>query len=548
MQVLRFVVPSITLALATLGGCGSDDEGGGIRNPSFGGSAGASGSAGQGGSPDGGGGSSATGGSAGAAGAAGSSGSAGSAGAGGKDPNIPGKVCFLTSCKGDADCVDCSGNRTTCDTGSSRCVACIPGDPTLCPSGKDCSVAGTCIDPGQTCPSSCTSDGDCAPCAADKQVCDTTLGQCVTCTQLDLSACKGNQFCDAATGDCKDKCPAACTSDADCAQCSNDKTSAPACNVATGKCGQCSATTACPSGEVCSPQGVCIKTCGVPDRPRGTCTDDAECAGCGADSLACHTPINGGDGKCGIPAAGCSDLGSGNVVLPDPWSSITNTCSDDTDCTGVGLNFNVGKELRDLTGLGFVNDATVQYGMNSCAAVEVGLPGFDPVSCGICVPCKTDADCDPIQIDPLVDQMFDGVSELAARWALDKLYGDNPHVLNFYCQGVAGDYGVCVPCLDPSSECGLSGGTVGSGCTNVFECGGGEFCNNGMCEAVPQSCFVGGGECTGGEVCAWNGDDYCCRPSGQGTQSCTSDGECSGGDVCAWNGTGFFCVAPITCS
>lgn len=456
---------------------------------------------------------------------------------------LPGPVCFLSSCASDAECADCSNGRTMCDTSTNRCVACTPSNMGACTGMQTCSAAGTCIPMGATCPSSCTMDADCAPCGATQQACNTALGICAECSETDTSACNGNQHCDA-TGACADNCPTGCTVDADCAQCATAQGAAPACNVATGACGECSGTTPCSGGEICSPQGVCVPICGQAGKPKGVCTEDSHCSGCGADNLACHVPINGGDGRCGVPASGCSDLGMGVAVLPSPWDSITNTCSDDADCSQVGLDLNVGKLLRDLTGLDFINDATTQYPMNACAAVEVGLPSIGSVSCGVCVPCRVDDDCTPIQIDPLVDQMFDGLASIAAKFALDKLFGDRPHVLNLRCENVAGDYGVCVPCLDPSSGCGVSS-TTGNGCQNVWECAGGEFCNDqNMCEAVPQSCFIGGMECTGGDVCAWNGGDYCCRPPFTGTQSCTSDGEC-GSQVCAYNGMGFFCVDPI---
>ncbi len=261
---------------------------------------------------------------------------------------------------------------------------------------------------------------------------------------------------------------------------------------------------------------MCVKACGEPNKPKGTCATDADCAGCGADAIACHVPINGGDGRCGVPASGCSDLGNGVTALPAPWSAVTNTCSNDSDCSGVGLDLNVGKLLRDISGISGINDATLQYGMHSCASVSVGLAGKD-YNCGVCVPCKTDSDCSPIQVDPLVNQAFSGLGKVAAKWALDKLYGDKPHVINMYCENVAGDYGVCAPCSDPSSACGV-GSTVGSGCTNVWECAAGEYCSQGKCQQDAPDCFGGTETCSGGTICAWNGDRHCCRTPGTGTQ------------------------------
>src|SRR5262249_56603182 len=99
------------------------------------------------------------------------------------------------------------------------------------------------------------------------------------------------------------------------------------------KCAQCWATYACPAGQTCSPQGTCTTQCGQSNN--GVCQTDAECKGCGGDATKCHKPINGGDGKCGPEAAGCSDLGQNAAVLPAPWDKVTNLCSNDGDCSGV---------------------------------------------------------------------------------------------------------------------------------------------------------------------------------------------------------------------
>lgn len=526
----------VSLFLAVTAACSSDEssEPGG---PGSGGSAAVDG------------GTAATGGGA----ATGGSSAAGGSGGSKSDAGVPGTVCFLDSCTEDGECADCSFGRNRCDIVTSRCVACDPAAATGCPSGKECSQFGTCITPGQTCATdaqgnptvSCTTAADCAACDPQHQLCDN--GRCVACSPTDSSACSGDEYC-SATGSCEAKCPTSCSSDADCGRCGSSEAPANACNPNTGKCGQCSPTKPCPAGQACTPQGACIAFCGQPGKPKGTCSSDDDCKGCGADAVACILPVNGGDGKCGVAAGGCSDLGNGVFALPPPWNSVTNTCSSDADCSGVGTNLNVGKMLRDLSGLSLFNDATLQYEMNACASVEVALPKMDPVSCGICVPCKTDADCHPIDVDPLVSQLFDGLGSIAARWALDQLYGDDPHVVNMYCQNVTGEYGVCLPCGDPTSVCGVPQ-TVGQGCTNVYECAAGEFCKDGTCQETPTSCFGGGTVCSGGTVCAWNGDGYCCRQPGGGSVACATDAECTGTDVCAWNGSGFFCQPrDTTCS
>ena len=80
---------------------------------------------------------------------------------------------------------------------------------------------------------------------------------------------------------------------------------------------------------------------------------------------------------------------NGVVVLPAPYDKYTNTCSSDTDCAGVSIQYNVGKLLREQTGIDSIKDANVEYGMNVCADVKIS----EKISCGICVPCAVDADC-----------------------------------------------------------------------------------------------------------------------------------------------------------
>ena len=55
-------------------------------------------------------------------------------------------------------------------------------------------------------------------------------------------------------------------------------------------------------------------------------------------------------------ASGCSDLGPGALALGDPWDQFTNACSNDGDCAGVGVSYDIGKALRDLTGLDAIQD------------------------------------------------------------------------------------------------------------------------------------------------------------------------------------------------
>jgi Dickkopf N-terminal cysteine-rich region len=51
-------------------------------------------------------------------------------------------------------------------------------------------------------------------------------------------------------------------------------------------------------------------------------------------------------------------------------------------------------------------------------------------------------------------------------------------------------------------------------------------------------------DCPDGEVCATNGDSYCCRSPGPSGTLCEANNECPGGQVCAWNGQHYYCMAP----
>lgn len=518
------------------GTAGSGHAGSGIAghesDASVGGQGGYSGTGGLGGNS----------GTAGTGAAAGHGGSSGSGGTG-----ATGDVCLLHDCASDDECTGCPNGRTVCDTTNKRCVRCLPGGTNTCDPGQACSQYGTCVPEGMTCPTDaqgeptvvCTTDSDCFACDTMHQVCDTATQKCVTCSDTNLYACNPGDRCK--QGSCMGRCPSPCTSDADCTECGTMVNPGHACNKELQHCTECSATVPCPNGLTCGPQGMCMEVCGAPDRPKGVCLSDDDCKGCAGDLIACHVPINGGEGRCGLPASGCSDIGGeGLIVLPEPFDRVTNLCSDDDDCAGQGIDLNVGKMLRDLTGIDQINDAVMHYGMNSCASVTVGAFG-ESISCGICVPCKTDADCAPIPVDPLVEQAFGPVGSTVAKLLLKEVFGDNPHQIQMYCEPVIGEYGVCAPCVDFLHECAVTASEV-TGCTTDWDCPAGSHCKDGKCEEYQGGCNAGS-TCGGGKICAWNGDRYCCRQPGQGTKSCFSDAECVP-QICSYNGTSFVCTDP----
>lgn len=436
-----------------------------------------------------------------------------------EDPqNDESAICILHNCTEDAHCGGCSDGRNTCLVEEGRCVACDAATNSGCEPGFQCSSWGNCVPEGLECPSddhgvptiTCASSADCAACDPKHQVCDGASGQCVACTSSDTSACQSTDLCVA--NECTAECPASCNSDADCSNCGGPGAPATACNAHI--CAECSPTMPCPGGQECSVQGVCADICGTDGE--GTCASDADCSGCGANNTECHEPINSSIGQCGVAASGCSDLGSaGAVVLPEPFDSVTNLCSSDADCDGVGVTLNVGEILRDLTGFDEIGDANIEYSMNACASVEVV-----GTSCGVCVPCREDKDCQPIDIDDVAGEMFGALGALGSALLLDLIFGPNEHQINMYCSPVAGDYGVCAPCPGLIYECGVGGGSTGGG-----DPGGSGSCDHDACEtgtAMDGSC-----DPCAADVCAI--DEYCCTT--EWDQTCVNEAAqyCSAG-------------------
>jgi len=430
-------------------------------------------------------------------------------------------VCILHNCREDAHCEGCADGRNFChiDAGEEygRCVACGDGTTNGCPEGQECSSYGDCVPIGQSCETdsmgtptiSCQSAGDCAACDPAHQVCDTNTHKCVACTDNDTSECQSTDICK--DGACAPACASDCQADNDCGKCGGAK----ACN--NHKCSECSTTYACASGEACDLKtGTCQKICGKVDAP-GTCSSDTDCSGCGAMQTTCHQPLNSSTGTCGPTATGCSDLGSGALALPPPYNQITNTCSSDDDCEAsqAGIQYDVGQELIDLLGtdnIGGIVDighATVEYPMNACASISL-----QDTSCGVCVPCREDNDCQDIDLDGLSGDLFPGIGGAVLALVFDQVFGPNDHKLYMYCESVAAGYGVCVPCPGLINDCAPGGSTGGSGNCNHPPTSAGD--------ALDPSC----GTCEN-TICSY--DSYCCDT--EWDSQCVSEAasDCGGG-------------------
>lgn len=529
------IAASLALALS-LPGCGSD-KGGGGGPPGIGGAGGTSGDSGLGGG----------------------SGSGGTTGSG---------LCLLNNCHSDQECEGCSYGRTICDVSQTRCIACNASKP--CKPGEKCTSFGTCAPEELTCNTdstgtptiSCSKDADCAACDPMHQVCDTASGKCVACVSGNTASCTGNQTCGTG-GKCENKCPTNCTADTDCEKCEAGGVQAKACN--NHVCAECSPTKPCVPGMECS-GGKCIKPCGTSGGEGADCKQDAECYGCGntssTETWKCKFPINGGThGTCTHPATGCTDLLSAGAVLPPPFDGVTNTCSTDANCAGVSMDVNVGKIIRDLVGGGEVNlgikkvqikDSILKFPMKACASIEI----LDGKKCGVCVPCNDDADCTPIELDPLIGDLFKGdpLMQIAAAFLMDLLFGkDKKHQIHMQCQEVAAGYGVCLPCANPLDGCGAgSGSGTTSGNCGHDKCTVGDALDPkcGVCEAAV--CLVDPFCCTKewDELCVAAVGEFCGTPCAK-DPTCAAHTPCETGgamkDTCS-NCTLAVCdVAPSCC-
>lgn len=465
-------------------------------------------------------------------------------------------ICLLNNCASDEQCKGCADDRNTCLEAENRCVACDPNTGEGCSDGEYCTSFGLCAPDGVTCPTddhgtptiTCTQNSDCIACSPMNQVCDN--GACVACSATNTQHCLSSDIC--VDGDCSPKCPQSCDEDNDCSQCGGPGNEAHACNA--HKCAECSDTYPCAAGLECQ-SGSCVAGCGLPGPTSGECINDEDCSGCGnADSPGSHVckkPFNQNGpndrGTCAPQANGCSDLGQGVAVLPDPWDGVTNLCSNDNDCAGQGITLNVGEMIRDLVGdneidLGFteieIHDANIQYAMPKCADIEL----TNNISCGVCVPCEVDSDCAPIEIDPLIGDLFasDPLAQIAAALLFDLLWGDNPdHNINFHCIDVAAGYGVCAPCANPLQACGTNqGGGNGSGTCSHDVCDEGgalngscDSCAATVCAADPYCC-----DTAWDDVCVSEAQDMCGACAGGGSGTC-GHSECAIGpaldDTCS---------------
>ncbi len=461
---------------------------------------------------------------------------------GGSGPNGEG-ICLLNNCDLDRDCADCEGGQSVCLQKEHRCIACGPSAGNkACGAGTYCTKYGNCVPTAVSCkedaagaPSgSCKNNADCGACGPKFRVCNAAIGKCVGCSTENTTNCQSTDVCKNDT--CAPKCPTECTKDDDCGECGAGAAAATGRATACNKhvCAQCSPTKACPNGDRCDLEhGTCIKGCGLGRPGKSNCSENGNCAGC-EGTTSCKLPVNGGEGVCAAPVTGCSDIGKGIIVLPDPFSRYTNTCSDDPDCANVSADINVGKILRDVTGIEAIKDGNISYGMKACASVEV----LDK-SCGVCVPCKQDTDCTDIDATKVAGDIFGPLGSIGASILLDKAFGPNDHKVHMFCQNVAGDYGVCTPCPNVLGRCAQTSDAVPpSGKCDHDTCTTGTALGL-QCE-LPSTCVA--------DVCAK--DPYCCIKEWDSQCKADVDLYCKQKtcepDKCIYRPAGWYCLTDAS--
>jgi hypothetical protein len=161
------------------------------------------------------------------------------------------------------------------------------------------------------------------------------------------------------------------------------------------------------------------------------------------------------------------------------------------DCANVAVSLDVGAILRDITGFSEIHDATLSYPEHVCASVSIQ----QNQSCGLCVPCRVDSDCQPIPVDQIAGQAFGPLGKIATDFLLDQIFGPNSHEIQMYCQTVADGYGVCAPCPGIVNACGVGQPPATNGNSCHPECTAGDplgaqcgTCATAVCTVDPYCC------------------------------------------------------------
>lgn len=394
-----------------------------------------------------------------------------------------------TACKGVLDCptgqgcveglcteLPCQGR---CGP-DERCIdnACLPtdglachNDPSICPSGFQCSALGQCQ-------RECTLDEDCT--AKDFPSCNIQEGLCGQCTF--------NSDCPAATPVCdvtRSQC-VGCLEDADCTV--DGQPAGRYCDGATRTCATgCNDNLDCPGGQRCS---------GATQTEAGRCiqctpgTESQDCAvspnvRCEPTDMMCVECLSNADcttGQCDLDQNRCVECVQ-NEACPAGW-----TCDLDVFKCFEGCNGPVGGD--------------------NCPDNNPRLPVCDTSigERGTCVECLRDADCQWGHVCKKtgnasgVPECVPGCRAGLTGAANDVRCAASPPETRTQCDASQAPYGACVECINDShcpanevcdterKECRCK--AIGEPCSDSSECGYRVINNVPQCTAPSALCIT----------------------------------------------------------
>lgn len=383
--------------------------------------------------------------------------------------------CCNSACTGSCERCDIYGALGTCVTAASG----NPGSPSCSPY--------LCNGASVSCPTSCTSDAQCASDAYCKSgSCVTKAANGAACTaakECRSGVCTGGVCCDKACGGACETCLAAegATANGACtilpagmANCANGL-------VCTGTSGACPAS--CQTDSQCAPGRFCnsSKQCAVKLAQGSACTAAGQCTtGHCVDGVCCNSGCAGGCDSCNLAGS------AGTCVIVARGSS--------------GANPSCGAFL--------------------CDGVNASCPSF----------CASDIDCS--------QGTFCLGGQCQAKRGLGALCSGNAFCASGFCaDGVccnsACSGGSCDRCDLPGSVGTCKNAPLGSEGTPTC----GAYVCNGASAACPSTCS-GDANCASGHACVGGS----CKPKAANGEACVGATECASGH-CA---DGVCCEASCT--
>lgn len=426
-----------------------------------------------------------------------------------------GSYMCLPGCRNDEAC---ENEGETCDLEDHTCkVFCLSNAD--CPEDEECNADGVCSNVGKVCSTyeDCEGNGYCkdgrctSGCEIDAH-CDVVCGPDPECA----SACPIDPTCTCEGDGCynenwRDLCP----KDPTClAACPDD----PICTRDQGRVcvdGQCERTCSdssdCLEDEVCD-GGVCkVRTSseGVPADDRLGC----ECGDVCNQYGTCEPVVCSTDEQC-PPCSICED----GVCIPG--------CSDDNPCPENGCCNPDGRCSKSCrTDL----DCLSEPGNSVC--LEGGCCGF---ACDPLVPCISNSECEAGEYCGDENYCISGCFSDSDCSRLEEDGGGRYRCEKRY---VRASNGALAPCeMFPGEECFSEVGQCVSYCVSNSDCGDGETCVDGNCEAPSEPSCSNDSQCTDG-ICL----------NGSCGVGCRFDSQCGSGERCVDNQCKLVCTGDSQC-